>query len=377
MTDADRFAQWKRQLTAISSQPLELCPAFPEIAARWEDWWNFRADRPLMMASSILRDDIYWGRGFRFLENGEHDQWLRAMRAQVENVRWLGELLPRVRVDIGPEAPAAFLGAPLHLSEQEQTAWNTPVIESWEPPPEFKFDPDNKWFRLVVSLFERLAEEARGRHVVCLPDMGGAVDVLVNMRSPTMLCMDIMDDAREAVKAAALQVADAWAPMYNTILDTILGRGTGYINQMSPWSNEAYVVPTCDFNAMIGPADFEEICIPSLRRHAEHAGRICFHLDGPQASRHAEALGRQDWIQTVQYSPGEGTPSALAKLAMFRGLQEAGKPLLVVAPIGEVEEIARKLDPRGLAIWVVGNINASAAGEFEAMIKRRPVATRP
>lgn len=363
---ADHFARWKTQLTAISRQSLEFCPAFPEIAARWEDWWNFRADRPLMLAASRSRDDIYWGRGFRFF--GDPDAWLQALRAQVENTRRLGELLPWVRVDIGPEAPAAFLGVPLHLSEEEQTAWNTPIIESWDQPPVFQFDPDNTWFRLVIRLLERAAEDARGRYLVCLPDMGGAIDVLVNMRSPTQLCMDIMDDAREHVKTAAMQIADAWAPMYQQILNTILDRGAGYLNQMSPWSNEAYVVPTCDFTALVGPDDFEECCLPSLRRQAEHAGRICFHLDGPQAARHAETLGKQDWIHTVQYSPGAGTPSALEKVDMLRGLQEAGKPVIVITPKHEAAELAKKLDPRGLAIWVDQNLSHSEADEFEALM---------
>ncbi|MDR0353643.1 MAG: hypothetical protein LBI02_09980 [Opitutaceae bacterium] len=365
--DATRHARWKTRLSAVSRQPLEYCPAFPEIASRWEDWWRFRADRPLMLAASRLHDDGYRGRGFRFFDNPE--AWLRALRGQLENTRRLGELLPWVRVDIGPEAPAAFLGAPLHLSEEEQTAWNTPIIEGWTPPPVFPFDPGNQWFRLVLALLARAADDARGRYLVCLPDMGGAIDVLVNMRSPTLLCMDIMDDTREAVKTAAMQIADAWAPMYARILDTILERGAGYLNQMSPWSDEAYVVPTCDFMALVGPDDFAEICLPSLQRQAEHAGRICFHLDGPQAARHAETLGRQDWIHTVQYSPGAGTPSALAKLDLLRGLQEAGKPVLVITPKNEAAELARKLDPRGLAIWVDENLTPSEADEYEALIK--------
>ncbi|OAM89541.1 hypothetical protein OH491_15805 [Termitidicoccus mucosus] len=368
--DTTRHSRWRDQLAAVASQPLEYCPGFPEIAARWEDWWHFRAARPLMMASTSSRTDIYWGRGFKFIERPQ--QWLDALRTQVANTRWIGELLPRVRVDIGPEAPAAFLGTPLHLSESEQTAWNTPNLSSWDPPPVFRFDPENKWFRLVLSLLALTADDARGRYLVCLPDMGGAVDVLANMRDPSLLCMDIMDDAREAVKTAALQIADAWAPMYEQVIDTILSRGAGYINQMSPWSGEDYVVPTCDFNALIGPDDFEEICLPSLRRQASNAARICFHLDGPQAARHAGALGRQDWVRTVQFSPGEGTPSALAKLDMLRGLQEAGKPVLVMAPLREAAELARKLDPRGLAIWVQGNLSPADAAEFEDIIKHLP-----
>jgi hypothetical protein len=359
-----KHAQWATQLSAISRQPLGYCPDFPGIAQRWEAWWHFKADRPVMTCRIGLRDDIYWGKGFHLLE--KYDEWLATQILQLENTHWMGDTLPHVRVDIGPEAPAAFLGAPLTISEAEQTAWNTPTIESWSPPPQFHFDPDNKWFRYVVDTLAKVAGDARGRYVVCLPDMGGAMDVLVNMRSPTMLCMDVMDDARDAVKTAAMQIADAWGTMYQAALDAILPRGAGYINQMLCWSDFPYVVPTCDFNALIGPEDFDDLCLPSLKRQAEYAGRICFHLDGPQASRHATALSRQPWVTAVQYTPGAGTPSALAKLDMFRELQAAGKPILTAVPAEELDAFCSKLDPRGVAIYVGG---ISTVAEADACMR--------
>ena len=363
-----KHSQWAGLLSAISAEPLAYCPQFPEIAARWEDWWMLRARHPLICACSCLRADIYRGKAFHLLDSP--DRWLQSQRLQMENTRWLGEMLPRVRVDIGPEAPAAFLGAPLTISPEEQTAWNTPTIHDWDPPPRFDFEPDNAWYKLVIGLLDYTARDARGRYLVCLPDMGGAVDVLSNMRSPTLLCMDIMDAAREAAKAATMEIADAWALMYEGILDTILGNGAGYINQLGPWSNHPYTVPTCDFNALISVEDFEDFCLPSLRRQAEYAGRVCLHVDGPQAARHADTIGAQGWIDAVQYTPGAGTPSALAKLDMFRSLQDAGKPILVYAPKTEVRELAEKLDSRGLAICTDEEVPPSELAEFEELIKR-------
>jgi len=357
----EKHAQWARQLGAISKQPLACCGNFPEIARRWEAWWRFKADRPVMTCRVALRNDIYWGKAFHLLDN--YDAWLASQLLQLENTHWMGDTLPHVRVDIGPEAPAAFLGAPLTISEAEQTAWNTPVIESWTPPPRIQFDPGNKWFRYVVDTLAKVAADARGRYVVCLPDMGGAMDVLVNMRDPTRLCMDVMDEERDAVKTAAMQIADAWGPMYQEIVDAVLSRGAGCINQMLCWSDFPYVVPTCDFNALIGPEDFADLCLPSLERQARHAGRVCFHLDGPQASRHAPALARLPWVTAVQYTPGAGTPSALAKLDMFRALQDAGKPVLTAVPAGELEEFCARLDPRGLAIYVGGISTVAEADE--------------
>lgn len=358
----------REQLAKISRAPLEFCPQFPEIAARWEDWWNFRAKRPLIVAAAGKpgAENIYWGKAFHLLDDAE--RWLATQHEQMEHTICVGEMLPRVRVDIGPEAPAAFLGAPLTLSESEQTAWNTPTIDSWSPPPSFAFDAANEWFHRVVTLSKYAAADACGRYLICLPDMGGAIDVLVNMRDPNLLCMDIMDEVRETVKDCALQVARAWEGMYGGIIDTILEKDAGFINQMNPWSNVPYVVPTCDFMALISPDDFIDCCIPSLQEQAKYTDRICFHLDGPQAARHAETLGRQDWIHTVQYTLGSGTPSALAKTDMFLGLQRTGKPLLVFAPPEEIPELTKVLDPHGLAICADRPLSISEAEEMRLYI---------
>ena len=56
-------------------------------------------------------------------------------------------------------------------------------------------------------------------------------------------------------------------------------------------------------------------------------------------------------ITAVQFTPGAGTPSALARLEMFRRLQSAGKPVLAVCPAEEVPALLDRLDPRGLALW--------------------------
>ena len=63
----------------------------------------------------------------------------------------------------------------------------------------------------------------------------------------------------------------------------------------------------------ISPTDFVEVCLPSLHEQARRAGRAVYHLDG--APRHARALAEDSAITAIQYTPGDGTPSALAVLS--------------------------------------------------------------
>ena len=116
------------------------------------------------------------------------------------------------------------------------------------------------------------------------------------------------------------------------------------------WSSRPYVIPTCDLNFLLGPAEFESLCLPDIARIAQAAGRAVFHLDGPQAAGHIDALLTLPQLQAIQFTPGESTPSALAWVDMFRKIQEAGKSVLVVCPPDELIELCRQLPEPGLAI---------------------------
>jgi hypothetical protein len=88
-----------------------------------------------------------------------------------------------------------------------------------------------------------------------------------------------------------------------------------------------------------------------LAEQARQAGRCVLHLDGPGATRHAQAVAEEPAITAVQFTPGAGSRSAVVWMDMYRLLQEAGKPLLLVCPKAEIPELVKALDPRGLVLW--------------------------
>lgn len=348
-TIAERQPDWSAKLKQISSGPLELCPDFPQIAQRWEDWWEFKADRPLLVCSAPKTRDIPWDKGLDIIH--QPAKWLAHCRRQVENKHYVGEAIPHIRADFGPVVTAAFLGAPMTLSQAEQTSWQTPIIEDWDNFPAPEVDRDNEWLKLSLELFRLIAEDGAGRYVACLPDLTGAIDALANMRDPQRLCLDLFEH-RAQVIAAAGAVVDAWEEIFCLMYDVIIGAGTGVIQWLGCWSNRSYTLPTCDFNFLIGHQDFQEVCLPSLAEQARRATRCCFHLDGPGASRHAEALANDPAITAVQYTPGAGTPSAVAKLDMYKMIQATHTPLLVMTPEDEIEQLIGELDPAGLVLLV-------------------------
>ena len=79
-----------------------------------------------------------------------------------------------------------------------------------------------------------------------------------------------------------------------------------------------------------------------------------FHLDGPDAARHLDALLEIEEIDAIQWVPGDGKPPARAWLPMLSKVQRAGKGLWVSAPPEDVHAILEELRPEGLMIHVEG-----------------------
>ncbi len=67
---AERRGDWQKAMERIQSAPLALCPSFPEVAERWNDWWAFKADRPLIVAKAraARTQEIRWDKAFDCLE---------------------------------------------------------------------------------------------------------------------------------------------------------------------------------------------------------------------------------------------------------------------------------------------------------------------
>ena len=260
---------------------------------------------------------------------------------------------------------AAFMGAPLHFASSEQSSWQDPIIESWDEPVRLEVDPKNPWLENILLLLELLAEDARGEYLVCLPDLTGAIDAIANMRGTQKLCFDLYEH-RDAVLSAALQAVDVWETVFSRMYDLVLGSGAGITQWVSCWADSPFTVPTCDFNALIGPQDFTDICLPSLKKQARRAGLCVFHLDGPDAARHAEALAEDSDITAVQFTPGAGTPSAISVLPMLRMFQQHAVPLFIKCPLDEVKQLAQELNPAGVAIQTSGFANPQEANELVA-----------
>jgi len=354
-------------LEQVAGSPISSAPHFPEIAERWEAWWGFCSDRPLLVGT-VARDGEA-GKAARkrkpFDVIEQPDAWLAAERERLASTYFLDQCVPHIRIDFGPVLTAAFLGAELEFALEENTSWQRPLPDVYNR--DLRIDPGNRWFQACRALARLTARDAAGCYLVSLPDLSGATDILANLRGSESLLMDLYDRSDE-VRAALPRLVDAWEYAFESIMSEITAAGAGASSWLHAWSSVPYTVPTCDFNAMIGPEHFAEFALPHLEEQARRAGRCLFHLDGNDASRHAEALAASS-IDAIQYTPGAGSAGALPKVPMFRMLQEAGKPVVVICATAEVPELLEKLDPRGTVLFVEDVRDEASARELENVVR--------
>ena len=138
------------------------------------------------------------------------------------------------------------------------------------------------------------------------------------------------------------------------------------------WSNQPYTLQACDFNALISPQHFREFFLPDIARQAATAGRAFFHLDGPRAAVHIDALLEVDGLASHPVHAGRwhvvGPGRGWRCSARFR---RAGKSVLVICPADEVLELCDALDPHALAVLVEGVSTADELDDLYAAFRRR------
>lgn len=345
----EQISHWARHLKAIAQQPLEYCEDFPRIAQRLEAWWHQDLiDRPVFMAEANTRPERPITRRLECMS--QPDLWFREKRLDMQQVRRVGDILPRIRVDFGPVLLSSLLGGEREV--RSDTTWTHPFIDDdWSNAPGWTISDDHPDWQLLHQLTQRVAQDAAGRYLVCTPDLGGAADVLLNLRGSAQLCLDVVTRP-DTVKAAVDAIYASWQRAFASLYVTSIEYGAGLIHWLGLWSNRPYAVPACDFNALIGPNHFRELFLPEIAHEAAAVGRAVFHLDGPAAARHIDSLLEVPEIQAIQFTPGAGSPSALAWLPMLRRIQQKGRSLLIFCPPEEVLELAQLLKPEGLAIFL-------------------------
>lgn len=342
MPELDRYAT---ALQSIATQPLEYCPDFPKICQRFDAWWNQAClDRPVFICAANSNPARPITKRLELLDSPE--EWLEAKLADLQQMHRVGDTMPMVRPDFGPVVLSGAFGGKVEFTAD--TTWTHAFInDDWSNAPEWHLDPDNPWWAKILRFSQLVAAQGRGKFLFQTPNLGASADILLNLRGSTELCLDVVDQP-EKISAAVEAIYPAWRDGTRQLFDLALAEGVGVTHHCMTWCGLPHTPLECDFNFMIGQEDFERLFLPDIARQSATLNRCLFHVDGPGAVKHLDALLSVPSIQAIQYVPGGGTPSALPWVGMFRKIQAAGKSVQIVCPAEEVLQLCQELKPEGV-----------------------------
>lgn len=261
-----------------------------------------------------------------------------------ETHAFLGESFPNLNIDFGPGSLASYLGS--EIGFKEDTVWFNKCLDSWDGVPKLTFDPENKWFKKHIQLAKDCQALAGDDFYVDMPDLMENIDVLASLRGAQDILFDLLDEP-EMIGERIQEVTDIYYEYYDRFYDIIKDEeGGNAYTVFQIWGPGRTVKLQCDFSAMMSPEDFRKYIQPSLRTQSENVDHVLYHLDGPAAIKHMDALMEIDGIDALQWTSGDAGPDRTLPDwdVIYDKAIAAGKSIWVKVYSGEFEDWIRNVD---------------------------------
>ena len=257
---------------------------------------------------------------------------------------FLGESFPNLNIDFGPGSLASYLGS--EIGFKEDTVWFNKCLDSWDGVPKLTFDPENKWFKKHLQLANDCQALAGDDFYVDMPDLMENIDVLASLRGAQDILFDLLDEP-EMIGERIQEVTDIYYEYYDRFYDVIKDEeGGNAYTVFQIWGPGRTVKLQCDFSAMMSPEDFRKYIQPSLRSQSENVDHVLYHLDGPAAIKHMDALMEIEGIDALQWTSGDAGPDGTLPDwdVIYDKAIAAGKSIWVKVYSGEFEDWIRNVD---------------------------------
>lgn len=257
---------------------------------------------------------------------------------------FLGESFPNLNIDFGPGSLASYLGS--EIGFKEDTVWFNKCLDGWDGVPKLTFDPENKWFKKHLQLAKDCQALAGDDFYVDMPDLMENIDVLASLRGAQDILFDLLDEP-EMIGERIQEVTDIYYEYYDRFYDVIKDEeGGNAYTVFQIWGPGRTVKLQCDFSAMMSPEDFRKYIQPSLRSQSENIDHVLYHLDGPAAIKHMDALMEIEGIDALQWTSGDAGPDGTLPDwdVIYDKAIAAGKSIWVKVYSGEFEDWIRNVD---------------------------------
>jgi len=284
-----------------------------EIKQRFTAWWNRTGmDRPIMRLVARKKDSIEpytYMRTYRSPAEYQMDIERQVFQFlnYCETHKFLADAYPNFILYLGAGSLAQYLGCEPTFAWD--TVWlNECVTDTWHEYGDIRFNSDNYWWKKHLKMLYDAKTLLNGRAPVNIIDLDGSLDTLSAMRGPQKLCYDLVD-CPEIISNYIVQLDDIYFNFYETLYDSLkMEDGSSFYSIFHLWGPGRTAKIQCDFSAMISPSMFKDIVVPSLRKQCRRLDNSLYHLDGPEAIKHLDALLEIEELDVIEWTPGAGKP---------------------------------------------------------------------
>jgi hypothetical protein len=293
--------------------------------------------------------------------------------ANCANYEFLGDTLPVVYPNLGPEVMSAFYGCPIHFGDYG-TSWTDPILRDWSEVDGLRLDWDSPYLKKLHELTDAYLEAGKGKFITGMTDWHAGGDCIAAFRDPQNLALDMLTHVEE-VKALLVKIEADYFKLYDMFYDKLRAAGQPISTWLPLVCDGKYYVPSNDFSIMISPQMFEDVFLPGIVHECQFLDRSIYHLDGPGALRHLDSILAILELDALQFVPGAGSEGFQKWIGVYQKAQAAGKAIEVFCHISELDLVMETLDPHGLFLSVEGVPSREAANAMLTKLEKWCVAS--
>ena len=270
--------------------------------------------------------------------------------ATLSNYEFLGDTLPVVYPNLGPEVFAAFYGCPIHFGDYG-TSWTDPILHDWSEADRLQLDWDSPWLAKLHEMTDALLEAGKGKFIVGMTDWHPGGDAVAALRDPQNLALDLLEHADDVKRLLRRLEAD-YFKVYDIFYEKLRAAGQPISSWLTLMHDGKYYIVSNDFSAMISKKMFDDVFLPGIINECRFLDRSIYHLDGPGALHHLDSLLEIKELHAVQWVFGAGREGFHRWVHVYKKIQAAGKGVEVICEYDELDQVMETLDPHGLYLMV-------------------------
>lgn len=275
---------------------------------------------------------------------------------------YLAEGLPNMFTYFGTAAQCSYFGQEPKFAED--TIWFDPILN--EPDASLlKYDESEKVLNKHLDITKYLVDHAGDEFMVGMNDNCGIIDALAELRGPQELLMDLIEEP-EFVHECCDKITDVWKKTQQKFFDIIKPCNFGGSSHgwMQLWSPGKTAQIQCDFSVMISPQMYEEFVLPEIEECSNFLDHTTYHLDGMEQIRHLDMILSVKNLDNIQWTHVAGQPKMSCFIKELQRIQAAGKGLVLIPDLDEVEFLMENLSHNGLHLIIEGLKNKEEADDL-------------